>query len=395
MSLPLQDVTVLDFGQIFQGSYATLLLAKAGANVIKIEPLHGEPLRSRAGPGEQTTLSFAMLNANKRGITLNLKSERGRQLLFDMAKRADVLLENFGPGTMDNLGVGWSVLHEINPRLIYATATGFGISGPDRDNLAMDLTVQAASGVMSVTGEAGGPPLRAGVTMADFMGGIHAYGGIMTALYERDRSGIGRLVETAMLEAVYFTMAAPMEMFRRTGELPKRTGNASGSTVAPYGVYPVKDGFIAIHTGTEQHWHNILEAAGRPDLKDLPRFRTMRDRAANADEVNEIVEHWTSGLTKEEITLQARKFRIPLAPVRNVDEVMADRHMHERGMLEFVDHPDLGRVILPRTPLRLHGTDVAETKPSPRIGQHNEDIYCGWLGLSQAEYEALKSDGVI
>src|SRR5215469_4798100 len=151
-SLPLAGVTVIDFGQIFQGPYATLLLAKAGADVIKIEPPHGEPLRRRAQPGKSATLPFAMLNQNKRGVTLNLKHPRGRELLFAMVRRADVLLENFSPGTMDDLGVGYAVLREINPRLIYATGTGFGISGPDRDNLAMDLTIQAASGIMSVTG---------------------------------------------------------------------------------------------------------------------------------------------------------------------------------------------------------------------------------------------------
>jgi crotonobetainyl-CoA:carnitine CoA-transferase CaiB-like acyl-CoA transferase len=179
---PLSDVTVIDFGQIFQGPYASLLLAKAGAFVVKIEPLHGEPGRRRAEPGKSATLPFAMLNQNKHAITLNLKHERGRVLLEEMVRRADVLLENFSPGTMDDLGVGWSRLREINPRLIYATGTGFGISGPDRDNLAMDMTIQAASGIVSVTGFPDGPPVKAGPTLVDFMGGIHLYAGIVTAL---------------------------------------------------------------------------------------------------------------------------------------------------------------------------------------------------------------------
>jgi len=395
MSMPLSDVTVLDFGQIYQGSYATVLLAKAGANVIKIEPPGGEPLRRRAPPGAKTTLPFAMLNANKRAVTLNLKSARGRELLFEMVRRADVLLENFAPGTMDNMGTGWSVLHGINPRLIYATATGYGISGPDSRNLAMDLTVQAASGIMSVTGFPDGPPVRAGVTVADFMGGIHIHSAIMTALYERERSGIGRLVETAMLEAVYYTMAGTMDQYHRTGKVPKRSGNSSGGAVSPFGLYPVKDGFIAIHTGTDQHWLNILDAAGRQELKADPRWQTMHGRSAYLDEINAIVSAWTSGLTKAEAAEQARKFRIPVAPVREVDEVMNDRHMHERGMLEWVDHPDLGRVVLPRSPLRVHGTEMAPTLPSPRLGQHNDEIFGGWLGLSNEELESLRREGVI
>ena len=393
--LPLAGVTVIDFGQIFQGSYASVLMAKAGANVIKIEPPHGEPLRQRAPPGRVTTIPFAMLNANKRGITLNLKTPRGRELLFEMARRADVLLENFAPGAMDTLGVGWSVLREINPRLIYATATGYGISGPDRENLAMDLTVQAASGIMSVTGYPDRPPVRAGITVADFMGGTHLYGGIVTALYERDRSGLGRLVEIAMEEAVYYTLAASFEQLGVTGKVPPRTGNNSGGSAAPYGIFPLKDGWLAIHPGTEQHWRNILKAAGREDLLEDARFRTMHDRARHLDETNAVVAAWTSGLTKQEAAEQARRFRIPSSPVRDVSEVMQDPHMHGRGMLEWVDHPDLGRVVLPTTPIRLHDTDIAAATPSPHLGQHNEEIYGGWLGLSSGEIEELKREGVI
>ncbi|WP_158931071.1 CaiB/BaiF CoA-transferase family protein [Acidisphaera sp. S103] len=393
--LPLAGVIVVDFGQIFQGSYASVLMAKAGADVIKIEPPHGEPLRQRAPPGRATTLPFVMLNANKRGITLNLKRPRGRELLFDMVRRADVLLENFGPGAMDSLGVGWSVLHEINPRLIYATGTGYGISGPDRGNLAMDLTVQAASGIMSVTGFPDRPPVRAGITVADFMGGTHLYAGIVTALYERDRSGVGRLVEIAMQETVYYTLASSLEQFSRSGNVSQRAGNNSGGSAAPYGLYPLRDGFLAIHPGTEQHWRNILMAAGRDDLLDDPRFRTMHDRSRHLDEVNAIVTAWTSGLTKAEVAEQAQRFRIPCFPVRDVSEVMHDPHMHCRGMLEWVDHPDLGNVVLPTSPIRLHETDVAPATPSPRLGQHNDEVYGGWLGLNPDEIAALRAEGVI
>jgi crotonobetainyl-CoA:carnitine CoA-transferase CaiB-like acyl-CoA transferase len=395
MAPPLDGLLVLDFGQIFQGSYASLLLAKAGADVIKIEPPNGEPLRRRTRPGKKTTLSFAMLNANKRAITLNLKTERGRELFLAMARRADIVLENFGPGTMNAMGVGYAELAAINPRLIYATGTGYGISGPDHGNLAMDLTVQAASGIMAVTGFPDGPPVRAGVTVADFMGGIHLYAGIMTALYDRQRTGQGRLVEVAMLEAVYYTLAGPLNVMHDLGQVPPRSGNQSGGAISPYGVYPVKDGFVAIHTGTEGHWHNILDAAGRPELKDDPRFRTMHDRSAIQAETDAIVTAWTSAHTKSEIAARAKRFRVPLAPVREVDEVMRDRHMHERGMLEWVDHPDLGRVVLPTTPLRLHGVATAPTKPSRLVGADNDGVYGELLGLSAADIGALRRDGVI
>jgi crotonobetainyl-CoA:carnitine CoA-transferase CaiB-like acyl-CoA transferase len=391
---------VLDFGQIFQGPYATLLMAKAGADVIKIEPPHGEPLRRRAAPGKSATLPFAMLNQNKRAVTLNLKHARGRELLFEMAKRADVLLENFSPGTMDDLGVGWSVLHPLNPRLIYATGSGFGISGPDRDNLAMDLTIQAASGIMSVTGAPDGPPMKAGPTLVDFMGGIHLYAAVLTALYERDRSGSdepgGRLVEVAMQEAVYPSLAASFEYYHRTGQPPPRTGNRqAGLSTAPYNVYPCADGHAAIHVVTEGHWRNLLQAMGRPDLAEDPRFSTNADRIAHMNETDAVVASWTKTLPKMEVFARAKANRVPCAPVRTAPEVMHDPHMHERGMLEAVEHPELGRIIVPSTPLRLHGIPKRPTVPSPTPGQHNSDIYGDWLGLSAAELAALKEEGVV
>jgi crotonobetainyl-CoA:carnitine CoA-transferase CaiB-like acyl-CoA transferase len=393
---PLSDVTVLDFGQIFQGPYASFLLAKAGAFVIKIEQPRGEPGRRRAEQGKSATLPFAMLNQNKHAITLNLKHERGRELLFEMAGRADVLLENFSPGTMDDLGVGWTRLHAINPRLIYATGTGFGISGPDRDNLAMDMTIQAASGIMSVTGFPDGPPVKAGPTLVDFMGGIHLYAGIVTALYDRDRSGVGRLVEVAMQEAVYPTLAASYDYYYRTGEIPPRTGNRqSGLNSAPYNVFPTADGYVAIHIVTEAHFQNLLKAMGREDLKDDPRFATNAGRVAHMEETDALVEAWTRTLPKMEVVARTKAFRIPCAPVRNAPEVMNDPHMHERGMLERVDHPELGEIVVPSTPLRLHGTDKVQTRPSPTIGQHNTEIYCSWLGLSAAELQDLKEAEVI
>lgn len=393
---PLSDVTVLDFGQIFQGPYASLLMAKAGAFVIKIEPPRGEPGRSRAEPGKSATLPFAMLNQNKHAITLNLKHERGRELLFRMVRRANVLLENFSPGTMDELGVGWSRLREINPRLIYASGTGFGLSGPDRDNLAMDMTIQAASGIMSVTGFPEGPPVKAGPTLVDFMGGIHLYAGIVTALYDRDRSGEGRLVEVAMQEAVWPTLAASYDYYYRTGEIPPRTGNRqSGLNSAPYNVFATEDGHVAIHVVTEAHFQNLLKAMGREDLADDARFATNVARVAHMDETDALVESWTRTLPKMEVFARAKEYRIPCAPVRNAPEVMNDPHMHQRGMLEQVDHPELGPIVVPSTPLRLHGTDKVETRPSPTIGQHNAEIYGGWLGLSEDEIAGLQAAGAI
>src|SRR5438270_11150559 len=195
---PLGGVVVSDLGQVSQGPYATRRMAKAGADVIKIEAPQGEPLRRRAPPGKSTTFPIAMLDSNKRAITLNLKHERGRALLFRMVERADVLVENFAPGVMDRLAVGWEVLHRINPRLVYASGSGYGLTGPDRDNLAMDLTIQAVSGLIAATGFPEGPPVNAGPGVLGFISGIHLYAATLTALFERERTGPGRLIEVAM-----------------------------------------------------------------------------------------------------------------------------------------------------------------------------------------------------
>jgi crotonobetainyl-CoA:carnitine CoA-transferase CaiB-like acyl-CoA transferase len=396
MNVPLAGITVLDFGQIFQGPYATLLMAKAGANVIKIEPPHGEPGRRRAAPGKSTTLPVAMLNANKRAITLNLKTERGRTLLHQMVERADVLLENFSPGTMDDLGVGYEALQTVNPRLVYASGSGYGISGPDRDNLAMDFTIQAQSGIMSVTGFPDGPPVKAGPTLVDFMGGIHLYAAIVTALLQRERTGAGQLVEVAMQETVYASLASSMDYYVRTGEVPPRTGNRQSALAsAPYNAFPTTDGWVAIHVVTEGHWRNLLKAMAREDLADDPRFASNAARVANLEATDEIVAAWTKEMEKKEVFARARHYRVPCAPVRTVPEVMNDPHMHSRGMLERIDHPELGNIIVPTTPLRLHGAARVPTVPSPLIGEHNEEIYGDWLGLPPDEIVTLKQQGVI
>jgi crotonobetainyl-CoA:carnitine CoA-transferase CaiB-like acyl-CoA transferase len=394
MTTPLAGITVLDFGQIYQGPYATMLMAKAGADVIKIEPPGGEPLRRRViSTGGDTTLPMAMLNANKRAVTLNLKSEAGKNLLMRMVTKADVLLENFSPGTLDGLGVGYDVLKQVNPRLVYATGTGFGISGPDRDNLAMDFTIQAASGIMSVTGDPEGPPMKAGPTLVDFMGGIHLYAAVMTALLQRTATGQGQLVEVAMQEAVYPTLASSYDYHLRTGKVPPRAGNRqAGLSSAPYNAFQTKDGWVAIHVVTEGHWQNLLRAMGRADLLDDPRFASNAARTENMAATEALVTAWTIGLGKSEVAAVAKHYKIPAAAVRNAVEVMNDPHMHARGMLQRIDHPSLGSIIVPNSPLRLHGSDRVEPLPSPSLGQHNQDVYGGWMGL---DVEELQRAGAI
>jgi crotonobetainyl-CoA:carnitine CoA-transferase CaiB-like acyl-CoA transferase len=394
---PLAGLLVIDMGQVYQGPYAAFLMAKAGADVIKIEPPHGEPLRARELLGDGASLPLAMLNSNKRAITLNLKSPRGVALLKALARRADVLLENFAPGVMERLGVGASALMAANPRLIYASATGYGLSGPERDNLAMDITIQAASGAISITGFADGAPVKAGPAIADFLSGTHLYGAIVTALFERERTGRGRMVEVAMIETMFPTLASNLGMIHNNPERPLgRTGNRHGGlAVSPYNVYACKDGWFAIICTNEGHWRSLLAAMDRQDLADDPRFAANAARVAHMAETDAVVEAWAKNLTRAEIFEATGAHRVPSAPVRDLHEVLQNAHMKERGMIEAIDHPQLGRISVPGSPLRFHGTPQTPAKPSPALGGDNAEVYRDLLGLGAEEVETLKADGVI
>ncbi len=396
-NMPLAGLIVIDLTQIYQGPYATFLMAKAGADVIKIEPVLGEPTRIRAKVSGGASLPMLMLNVNKKGITLNLKSQRGKELFKEMVQRADVVIENFAPGVMDRLGLGWETLHALNPKLIYGTGTGYGISGPDRNNLAMDVTIQASSGIMSVTGMADGPPLRSGASLVDFLSGVHLYAGIMTALYERTRTQRGRLVEVSMQETAYPTLASNIGLLHRNdGKVPPRVGNRHGGlALAPYSVYEASDGHIAIVCATERHWQNILAAMGREELRDDERYSTNKCRVENIERTDQFVEAWTRTLTRAELFVLSGKHGFPAASVRSLPEVMNDPHMHARGALEWFDDEELGRVVLPASPIIIHGADRVKTVSSPRLGQHNKQVYGEWLGMSDQELDQLKAEGVI
>ena len=393
---PLAGVTVLDLGHIYNGPYAGFLLAMAGARVIKIEPLRGEHLRHR-GAKKSHSVPFALLNSNKDCVTLNLKAPRGREIFLEMVKRADIVLENFAPDAMENMQLGWNDLRKANPKLVYGCSSGYGRSGPRRDDLAMDLTVQAASGLMSVTGFPDSPPVKAGAAVCDFSGGIHLYAGIMTALYEAEKTGQGRMVEVSMQEAIYASLASNIGMYYTLGgKEPPRTGNQHGGlSISPYNVYPTKDGYAAINCTNDGHFYSLLKALGRSELKDDPRYATNHARAEILDEVNALVETWTKSLTKDELLAISRKYNFPCAPVRNLHEVIHDEHMHARGMLEWVDHPVLGRLALQRSPLRFHESDLMPIIPSSELGADNTKVFGEWLGLPPGELDRLKQDGVI
>jgi crotonobetainyl-CoA:carnitine CoA-transferase CaiB-like acyl-CoA transferase len=391
---PLNGIVVLDLGQIYNGPYCSFLLARAGATVIKIEPPGGENMRRRGVVGG-AMLPFAMLNSNKNFVTLDLKSDQGRKLFQSMARKADVVVENFAPGVMSRLGVGPEQLREANQRLVYAAGSGYGWSGPYRDYPAMDLTVQAMSGVMNSTGYPDGPPTKAGPALCDFFGGIHLYGAVTTALFERERTGQGRFIEVSMLESVYFSLSSSLGLhFGSQGKGPPRTGNRHGGLAeSPYNVYPTSDGWLALICVTEAHWSSLLQAMERPDLRQDPRFATLKDRVRHMDLVDEIVSAWTRCFAKEDLFALLLRHRVPCAPVRDLGEVTDDPHLHARGALQRIEHPLLGEVVLPTGAMRF-SDEPPPLEPSKGLGADNRQVFVEWLGLEEGEFRTCEQAGV-
>lgn len=393
---PLAGITVLDLTQIYNGPYATFLMAMAGATVIKIEPKTGENLRSRGDLGG-VAYPFAMLNANKKPVTLNLKIGQGKQLLREMVAKADILVENFAPGVMERLGLGAHDLQKINPRLIYGSSSGYGSDGPYRDYPAMDLAMQAMCGVINSTGFPDGPPVKSGAALCDFFAGIHLFSAIMLALYDRERSGVGRVVEVSMQDATYCSLASNYGMVHARGDAaPERTGNRHGGLgVAPYNAYRTSDGYIVINAPADHHFRAILDVIGRGELKDDPRLKTRTDRVINFELVDELIESWSRSRSKDEAAEAMLSRAVPCAAVRNLKEVMNDRNMLARGSLQAVDHPELGRINMPHTPLNIEGVPRLPLLPSLPLGACNDEILGGWLGYTSEELERLKAQGAI
>ena len=329
-----------------------------------------------------------MLNGAKQSISMDLKSDLGKRAFLELASKADVVVENFSPGTMDKLGLGSEYLMTINPRLIYAASSGYGSTGPYKSYPAMDLTVQAMAGVMATTGFPDRPPVKAGPALCDFFAGIHLHSAIVTALYDRERTGVARRVEVAMQDAVYASLSSSLGMWwgGHGKEIPPRTGNRHGGLAeAPYNVYPTSDGWISIICVGEVHWQALLGVMGRRELLDDPRFANLQSRVANMDAVDEAVSEWTRPRTKQEIFEMLMERGVPNAPVRDLDEVVHDKNMHSRGALQYQDHPDYGRIIVQQTPLRFDGLAPMTISPSRRLGEDTAAVLGALTSLSEAE----------
>jgi formyl-CoA transferase len=306
-------------------------------------------------------------------------------------------VENFAPGATDRLGFGPEDIRRINPRIIYASSSGYGRSGPYRDFPAMDLTVQAMSGAMSITGFPDGPPTKCGPALADLFAGIHLYGGIMTALFDREKTGVGRTVEVSMQEAVYASLASNLGMYLGLGkQSPQRTGNRHGGMAeAPYNVYKTADGWIAIICPSDRHWTGLIDAMQAPQLKDDPRFANLKLRVQNIDAIDAIVGGWTVQHKRAHIVDLLQRHRVPHAPVRDMEEVINDPHMHARGTLQDIVHPEYGEITVQHSPMSYEGVPRIPLRPSSKAGADGREVFVDWLGLPAEQYEALKQQGII
>lgn len=391
----LEGVDVIDLGQIYNGAYCSLILSHLGADVTKIEPPFGEPLRSRVEDGEPPEL--VMLNSSKDGITLNLKSDRGKELFKDLVCDADVVVENFAVGTMEKFGLGYETLSEINPELIYAHGSGFGEHGPKSDRLAMDLIVQAIGGVMDVTGFPDGEPVKTGIAPGDFLGGIHLAAGVMGALYQREQIGEGQFVEVSMYDAVYPSLLSQLGSYYKDEDVPPRTGNRhSGLAKCPYNAYETEDGYVTILCASDKHWQQLLDAIGRDDLKDIEKYQTNFKRLEHTEDIDAIIEEWTRGYTRDEVEAAMLEGGVPCGAVQSVEEVIHDPHLEEREMVNEIDHPAFDEPIrVPGTPIRLSESMMPDIEPSPGKGEDNAEVLQKRLGLSESEIDQLAEDNVI
>jgi formyl-CoA transferase len=399
MEKALAGVKILDLTQFEAGTSCTEMLAWLGADVIKVEePKMGEQGRwmITEKPGVDSYY-FMLLNANKRSVTLNMKSERGKQMFVELVKQVDVLSENYSLGTLESWGLGYDQLREINPRLIYLTIKGFGTYGPYSKYKSFDMIAQAAGGAMALTGFPGSPPLKPGPTIGDTGTGIHAATGVLAALFQREHTGKGQKVEIAMQEAVLNFCRVPMMSTYVTHKPTPRVGNRLGA--GPVGdIFKCAPGgpndYVYLFCSTPEMWRSFCKTLGRPEITDDPRFKANADGGMDLAELTRIIEDWTGKRSKQEVMKLMGEAGVPCGAVLDSVELLNDPHLQERGMVVTVDHPVRGKFTMPGCPVKLEDSPV-EVKSAPLLGQHNREIYGGLLGLKDSDLEQLKQQGVI
>jgi glutaryl-CoA transferase len=393
---PLAGIRVLDLTRVVAGPYCAMFLGDLGAEVVKVEqPGAGDDTRGWGPPfagGESAY--YLCINRNKQSLTLDLKSQRAVELLRELVKVADVIIENFRPGTMERLSLGEKELRELNPRLIYASLTGFGADGPMSDWPGYDLIVQAWGGLMSITGTPDGEPVKVGVAIIDLVAGLMLGKAITAALFAREKIGVGQRIDTSLLEAEVASLINVGSNYLIGGKVPTRWGNAHPNIV-PYQNFKTSDGYLVIGVASEVIWKRFCQAIGRNDLTDDPRFTNNSKRVENRAELIELLaeiflqrnnDSWLKLLTDAEV---------PCAPVQTIDQVFQAPQVLHRDMLMEVEHPTAGKVRMAGIPVKFSVTPASVRMPPPLLGEHNGEILKNWLGMSSEAIEELKREKII
>lgn len=392
---PLAGIRVLDFSRILSGPYATMVLADLGAEVIKVEPI-GKGDETRNFPPFKGPMShyYMALNRSKQSIALDLKSPEGVRIARDLARQSDILLENFRPGVMDRLGLGYETLKADNPRLIYGSITGFGTDSPHGDKPAFDIVAQALSGVMSVNREPGQAPNKLGLPLGDMAGSIFSVFGILAALHERSSTGHGRHVEIAMLDSLIAMQGYLSQIYFVTGQSPEPVGTRHPSIV-PYGAFRTADGHVIVACLTERFWHNFARCLDRADLIDDPRFALYEQRLANRDALEPIIE---ARMTQEPTAYwldRLSEFDVPNAPILSIGEALEQEHVAARGLIETATHPKVGEVRLVRGPITFDGVGPAAARAPSLLGEDSAAVLADRLGYAAEEVQDLIRRGVV
>jgi formyl-CoA transferase len=373
-----------------------MILADMGATVIKLEnPKGGDDTRKMGPFINENSVYYANFNRSKLGCTLNLKDPDAKAMFLELVKKADVVIENYRPGTMEKLGLGYDVLKEVNPGIIYGSVSGFGHTGPLSKRAGYDIVGQAMGGLMSTTGWPGGPATRVGTPMGDVLGGLNMAIGVLAALVNKQKTGLGEKVDVALVDSVVSAMENITMIYQATGMIPQRIGNRYESTY-PYDSFPTKDGSAIIAAGNNKLFGILCDVMGQPELKEDPRFLEVRDRVANHEPLREIVSAWTMQHTIDEVDKLLNDAGCPASAVNTIDRMVVDPQIAgARGMFPEIDQPGIGKLQVTATAQKLTRTKACPRKPAPLLGEDNASVYGEFLGYDEAKLAELKEKGAI
>ncbi len=395
MASPLNGIKVLDLTRVLAGPYATMLLGDLGAEIIKIEqPGTGDESRNFGPFKNGFSLYFMSVNRGKRSVTLNLKTERGRAIFKQLLNQTDILVENFRPGTMEKLGLSYDTLKSEYPSLIYAACSGFGQTGPYAQQGAYDMIIQGMGGIISITGEPGGPPVRVGTSISDITAALFTTIGILSALHHRNQTGKGQFVDVAMLDSLVAVLENAVVRYFATGEAPKPLG-ARHPAITPFEAFASADGHVIIALGNDTLWAKFCEHVGRQALISDKRFRTNADRTENHDQLFPILSEIMSQRTTDDWIDALGRIGVPCGPINAMDKVVTHPQVQAREMITRVVHQITGEVEVPGVPIKLSETPGSVDAPAPSLGEHTTEVLTGLLGMSPDEVEQLSRDKII